>query len=121
MPSKYITCRLKAHTWALGHAKRLTIAGGQIDVSGEAQSRSVPAFYLDCWTICGQVSNVTVHFRIHDPPEDHKGTEISPAYAICQRDVVVNSIVAELTPEEVPQLEPVAVISPRDGAMARSW
>jgi len=26
VPSKYITCRLKAHAWALGHAKRLTIA-----------------------------------------------------------------------------------------------
>src|SRR5207253_6377038 len=87
---------------------------GETDVLREAQSAAVPALYLDFWTICGQVNNVTVYFRIHDPPEDHKGTEISPAYAICQRDVVVNSIVAELTPEEVPQLEPVAVISPRD-------
>src|SRR5439155_25124193 len=114
VPSKDIIRRLKAHAWALGHAKRLTIASGEIDVLREAQSHAVPALYLDCWTICGQVSNVTVHLRIHDPSEDHKGTEISPAYAICQRDVVVNSIVAELTPEEVPQLEPVAVISPRE-------
>src|SRR5438128_190373 len=62
-PAENLSSRLEADTRALGYAKRLAIASRQIDIFGEAQSRSVPAFYLDCWTIGGQIRNITIQLR----------------------------------------------------------
>jgi hypothetical protein len=81
-PAENLSSRFEADTRALGYAKRLAIASRQIDIFGEAQSRSVPAFYLDCWTIGGQIRNITIQLRTHDPPEDYERTKISPAFAI---------------------------------------
>src|SRR6516164_9878263 len=55
LPAENLSSRFKTNPWALGYAKRLTIAGPQINIFGEAQSRSVPTYYLYCWTVCGQI------------------------------------------------------------------
>ena len=58
LPAENLSSRFKTNPRALGYAKRLAIADPQINIFGEAQSRSVPPFYLYCWTVCGQIRDV---------------------------------------------------------------